>query len=84
MFVLGREKCGHTEVKGFFFLQEACFCLPGCLLEWQTVQKQSGEQCVCLCVSKGDGSSISVSSAHMATYGLTKTEKEAILSLNVI
>lgn len=80
----GRERSGHPKVKSFFFLQEACFCLPRCLLEWKTVQEQSGEQCVCLCVSKGEGSSISVSSAHMATYGLTKTENGAILSLDVI
>lgn len=45
-----------------------------------TVRTKSGERCV----SKGEGSSISVSSAHMATYGLTKTEKAAILSLGVI
>lgn len=49
-----------------------------------TVRTKSREQRVCLCVSKGEGSDISVSSAHMAMSKLTKTEKTVILSLDII
>lgn len=48
------------------------------------VRTKSGELCGCPCVSNGEGSSISISSAHMATCGLTKMEKAAIPSPDVI
>lgn len=74
--------------KGLLFPTGSMFLFAYMLVRMEnspgTVKTKSGEQCMCLFVSKGEGSSISVSSAHMATYGLTKTEKAAILSLDVI
>lgn len=65
--------------KGLLFPTGSMFLFAYMLVRMEncpgTVRTKSGEQCV----SKGEGSS-----AHMAAYGLTKAEKAAILSLDVI